>query len=194
MEREEIPNWNNSSQIRLVACQRNIKSYTKLICSILSPQQRTATSKLVSFVEVNHCCRHASLFKAFTHTLFLYFKNKCISVHNTCITFMTRDIHLSIFLKCNPNLNNTNFVQKKADKLRRKTLRGHIFLCIINFTFTFRLIIITSVITTKNWIDIFDEPHLQLVSTDNYSTDIFAAMSTNISCQLWNNRKTSPMW
>ena len=79
---------------------------------------------------------------------------------------------------------NTNFVQKKADALRRKTLGGHTFLCIITFTCTFRLIIITSVIPTNNWIDIFDETHLQLVSTDNSSSDSFAAVSINISCQL----------
>jgi hypothetical protein len=46
MDIEVISNWNNSSQIRLVACQRNIKSYTKLICSILSPRQRNARLSL----------------------------------------------------------------------------------------------------------------------------------------------------
>jgi len=61
MDIEEIRNWKNSSQIRFVACQRNIKSYSKLICSILSPQQRTAAANLVSFIDVSDCCRHASL-------------------------------------------------------------------------------------------------------------------------------------
>ena len=89
-----------------------------------------------------------------------------------------------MLLKRTQNLNNANFDQKKADALRRTTLRGHKFLYTITFTSTFRPIIITSVIPTNNWTDIFDEPHLQLVSTDNSSTDSFAAMSINISCQL----------
>ena len=37
---------NNSSQIRLVAFQKNKKSYTKLICNILLPRQRTARLSL----------------------------------------------------------------------------------------------------------------------------------------------------
>jgi hypothetical protein len=63
---------------------------------------------------------------------------------------MTRDIHLSTLLKRILNLKNTNFVQKEADALCRKTLREHTFLFIINFSRTFSLIKITSAIPTNN--------------------------------------------